>query len=451
MAAQGATAAAIAPRLARRPSRRRLVVAGLCAAFVLATGVAALLLDTTRSDLDLFFWPSAEIAAHGHPLLVYAVRSGLNPNDNGPLALLPLTGVAALSNLLGIATRMPLRDGLTETVFAVFSLLLAREAVLWVEAGRGRRVPRLAVGALFLALPPLWVTTIDFGHVEGPLELWLLLLGIRLVARHATLRGSVCLGLAVLTRSLALVALLPVVLSLLSGRRWRAAAGLVGGTALVTAAGIVPFLVADRTDLVYSLLTFRPTLAVAGGSLWFVFRAAPWIGVVQGSDVWFLAAAAGLLSAALLATRGAAGGGEGIAAARATPGVRGGPPLPELEVARILPLLAISSLCVPMLAKTTWPYYYLEPCVLATLWWLARPQRVVSWRVLPPALIAVGGGVLGAIEQHLPLPALPGEIAGIAASAGIAGIIALIVADAAALPGRRAVPVSPAPLDSPGC
>ena len=55
------------------------------------------------------------------------------------MSLLPLGVVVAVINALGWQDGMRLRDALTVGVFAVFSLLMAREAVLAIEAGRGRR------------------------------------------------------------------------------------------------------------------------------------------------------------------------------------------------------------------------------------------------------------------------------------------------------------------------
>ena len=116
------------------------------------------------------------------------------------------------------------RDALTVGPFAVFTLLLAHEAVLAVEAGRGEPTRRLLVAAVFLLAPPLWVALVGFGHIEQPLELWLILLGVRLQGRGAPLWAGVCLGLAVMTRSVAAVCLLPLVLALLADRRWGRAA-----------------------------------------------------------------------------------------------------------------------------------------------------------------------------------------------------------------------------------
>ena len=116
---------------------RPLSLALLAVAFMAASAVAVLLFDISKTDLDVFFWPSAEIAVHGHPLLVYTLRAGPYPNANGPVSLLPLGLVAAVINAFGWQDSMRLRDALTVGVFAVFSLLMAREAVLAIEAARG--------------------------------------------------------------------------------------------------------------------------------------------------------------------------------------------------------------------------------------------------------------------------------------------------------------------------
>jgi hypothetical protein len=385
----------------------------LAAAFIAASAVAVLLFDTTKTDLDVFFWPSAEAAVHGHPLLVYALHSGLYPNANGPVSLLPLSLVAAMANTLGWQNSMHLRDALTVGVFAVFSLLLAREAVLAVEAGRGRTSRRLLVSGVFLLAPSLWVALIGFGHIEQPMELWLILLGVRLLGRRAAIRAGICLGLAVMTRSVAAVCLIPLLAALLADRRVRSSAALVGTTALTAAAVIAPFWLADRTDVVFSLVTYRAALPIVGGSLWVAFPGGAWAGFVRHSDGLLFAGAALVLSVIALAWRRR----EGWA-----------PP-------RVYGLLAVAAACVPMLAKTSWPYYLLDPYVFAAIWWLGRPGRVLSWRVSAPLLLAAGGIVVAAVEPTLPLPPGPGAIDGILASAGMAVVIALILA--ADLAGHR--------------
>jgi hypothetical protein len=396
------------------------VIPLLALAFMVASAVAVLLFDTSKTDLDVFFWPSTEIALHGHPLLVYTLRAGPYPNANGPVSLLPLGVVVAVINALGWQDSMRLRDALTVGVFAVFSLLMAREAVLAIQAGRGRGreargtarggegrgqlTRRLLIAAVFLLAPPLWVALVGFGHIEEPLELWLILLGVRLLGRGRTVWAGICLGLAVMTKSVSAVCLIPLLVALLFDRRIRSAAALAGAAVVTAAVVIAPFLLADRSGVVYSLVTYRGELPIVGGSLWVAFLGSGWDAFVRHSDAVLFMGAALVLSVAALAWR-----------------PRGGSATP-----RVYGLLAVAAACVPMLAKTSWPYYLLDPYVFAAIWWLGCPRRVVSWRLAVPLLLAAGDIVLAAIEPTLPLPAGTGAAVGIAASAGTAVVIALL-------------------------
>ena len=411
---------------------RHAAIPLLAVAFMAASAVAVLLFDSSKTDLDVFFWPSAEIAVHGHPLLVYTLRAGPYPNANGPVSLLPLGLVVAVINALGWQDSMRLRDALTVGVFAVFSLLMAREAVLAIEAGRGvgrgRDSRRLLISAVFLLAPPLWVALVGFGHIEEPLELWLILLGGRLLGRGRTVWAGVCLGLAVMTKSVSAVCLIPLLVALLFDRRVRSAAALAGTAALTAAAVIGPFLLANRPGVVYSLVTYRGELPIVGGSLWVAFLGSAWDGFVRHSDAVLFAGAALVLSVAALAWR----------------------PLSGWATPRVYALLAVAAACVPMLAKTSWPYYLLDPYVFAAIWWLGRPGRVLHWRLAVPLLLAGGDIVLAAIEPTLPLPAGTGAVVGIAASAGTAVVIALLVGLSWGAPSDRSAPPAPDAPPGPG-
>jgi len=67
---------------------KRAVIVGLAALYVAAWTLGSLALKTRPSDLDLYFWPSAETVIGGHPLVVYsAYLRDAYPNANGPLGL----------------------------------------------------------------------------------------------------------------------------------------------------------------------------------------------------------------------------------------------------------------------------------------------------------------------------------------------------------------------------
>jgi hypothetical protein len=73
---------------------------------------------------------------------------------------------------------------------------------------------------------------------------------------------------------------------------------------------------------------------------------------------------------------------------------------------------------------------------------------VLHWRLAVPILLAGGDIVLAAIEPTLPLPAGTGAVVGIAASAGTAVVIALLVGLSWGAPSDRSAP--PAPDAPPG-
>jgi hypothetical protein len=269
------------------------------------------------------------------------------------------------------------------------------------------------VAAVFLLAPPLWVALVGYGHIEEPLELWLILLAVRLLGRGRTVWAGVCLGLAVMTKSVSAVCLIPVVAALLFDRRLRSAAAVTGAAVLTAVVAIAPFLLADRSDVVYSLVTYRGDLPIVGGSLWVAFLGSGWDRFVGQWDAVLFGGSAFLLSAAGLAWR----------------------PRRGWAAPRVYGLLAVAAACVPMLAKTSWPYYLLDPYVFAAIWWLGRPGRVLHWRLAAPLLLAGGGIVLAAVEPTLPLAAGPGAVVGVAASTGMAVVIALLLGLSGTAPG----------------
>ena len=355
------TAAAIALRIGRR------VEPYLVATAFLAGLALASFAFWSKSDLDLFRWPMAELALHGHPLFIYTVHAGIWRSDNGPLSLLPLTAVVASVNALGWQADAPLRDAVVMGVFGLFALAFAREAVRAVGSARGQPLPRsVATWSAFLLAPPLWIGMVSYGHAELPLELWLILLTVRHLDRGRTAAAGCLLGLALLTQTAVLLAALPLVLILLAGRRVRAAAILLGTAAIVAAAGLLPFLLADGRDVIASLVTYRGQAPAVGGSLWTLFAQTPVATFIQHDDALLFGAAAVVVT--WLAVRG---GGATVA---------GSP--------QVYALMALSTACLPLLAKSVWPYYLVDPCTFATIWWLARPGRVDNWRLYVPVLFS---------------------------------------------------------------
>jgi hypothetical protein len=336
------------------------------------------------TDLDYFFFPAVRIALSGHPLLVYAVRfQTVIANDNGPLAFVPLTVVAAVASRLGGSDDDRLLRALVLAAFSIFTLLMAREAVAAIDRLRGASLaglPRFLAYLVFVASPTLLVGVLGYGHIEQPITLWLVLFAVRILARGRPAVAGISFGLALLTRSLAAVPLIPLGLLPLVRGRWRALAWLAGSAAVVVALGLLPFVLADPTDTIYSLLTHRGDLPVSGGSFWQLLVGTAYVWIPQRADVLFILGLAVLLSLVVIVRRR------------------------DLEPSSrdVYGLLALTALTVPLLAKSVWPYYFLDAYVFGTIWWLGQTDLLALRRGLVGVaipLIATIGTLLTEVEM----------------------------------------------------
>jgi hypothetical protein len=347
--------------------------------------IAGWLWTVPPNDLDNFFLPAVRIALDGHPLLIYTVRYWtIIANDNGPLGLVILTPVVAVADRLGWMDDVALRRLLILGAFSVFSLLMAREAVAAIDRLRGATLEgrsRVLAYGVFAASPTLWMSVLGYGHIEQPMALWLVLLGVRSLSSDRSAVAGISFGLAVLTRSLAALSLIPLGVLLLVWGRWRALALLAGSAALTVALGVVPFLLADPTDTIYSLVTHRGLLPVGGGSPWQLLVGTPYLWVPQHWDVLFVLGLAVLLSLIVIVAR------------------------KDLEPSSrdIYGLLALTALTLPLLAKSVWPYYFLDAYVFGAVWWLGQAGALAWGRRLIGAaipLIAIIGTLLTEYEME---------------------------------------------------
>src|SRR5260370_2849021 len=169
------------------------------------------------------------------------------------------------------------------------------------------------------------------------MTLGLVVLAVRSVANGGSGAAGISFGLAMLTRSLAALPLIPLGLLLLVRGRWRALAWVGVSAALVVALGLLPFLLADPTDTIYSLLTHRASLPVGGGSLWQLLVGTPYLWIPQRADVLFVLGLAVLLSLIVIVARR------------------------DLEPSSrdSYGLLPLTALALPLLAKSVLPYYFL--------------------------------------------------------------------------------------------
>ncbi len=366
------------------PALTRAATWGLGIIYAAAWAIAGWLWNGPPSDIDNFFLPAVRIALSGHPLLIYAARfQDVIANDNGPLGLVPLTAVAAVASWLGWLEDERLRRALIMAAFSIFSLLMAREAVAAIDRLRGARLnglSRLLAYGVFAASPTLVNGVLGYGHIEQPMTLWLVLLAVRSLANGRSAAAGIGFGLAILTRSLAALPLIPLGLLLLARGRWRALAWFGGSAALTVALGLLPFLLADPTDTIYSLLTHRASLPVGGGSLWQLLVGTPYLWIPQHVDVLFVLGLAVLLSLVVIVARK-----DLEASSRDTYG-----------------LLALTALTLPLLAKSVWPYYFFDAYVFGAVWWLGQVDPLAFGRRLNAAaipLIASVGTLLTEYEM----------------------------------------------------
>src|SRR5262249_33230998 len=140
---------------------------------------------------------------------------------------------------------------------------------------------------------------------------------------------------------------------LLAGRDWRRLISFGGIGAIVAGLGFAPFFLFDRSDTMYSLVSWRGTAIIGGNSVWTLFA----YDQNDGSIRHLIDSAARrldfyvvILFVVIVA---------GLAAFRF--GVRA-------FSREAWAVLAIAELAVPMLSKNNWPYYYLEPFIVLLIW-----------------------------------------------------------------------------------
>jgi hypothetical protein len=373
--------------------------------YVTAWIATSLVLKTTPTDLDLYFWPSAETVVHGHPLFIYsAYGHQASPNANGPFGLIPLIPVVALANALGWEGNIGARSALAGAVVSLFVMLLAWQAVRLTGRGHGA-VARVFVpaGAVLLA-PALWIGVIDYGHYEQPIELCVVLLGAGWALRGRSALAGVSVGVAVLVRTIAAFSLLPLALTPLARRSARRSAATIAVCGVTVAAGLAPFLIADGPDVTHSLFTYRGTLPIGGGSFWLALRQTGLAWVAQHGDVVIAA----LVGAALIAITLR----RHITVASAPTGLFG--------------LLTVTAACFPLFAKTVFDYYLVEPYIFAVVWWLARPGSARNWRALVPVLLTADV-LLSKLGELVPANWLVAE--GVTSSVILAVVVAMVTAD----------------------
>jgi hypothetical protein len=305
------------------------------------------------TDLDVFFFPATRYALAGHPLDIYQLRVGLiYPNANGPLGLAPVLLAAWLADLRGWLGDVMLRRALVFAISAPFPLLAGWEAARIVErvGGRLRGLASLLPYLLMAFAIELWLSALYYGHVEQIIAVWLTLVALRLLVARRAIASGALLGLALLARSDVALIILPIILTLLVRRQVKSAIWLAVGVVDALMAGLLPFLIADTRDTLFSLVAFRSALPVGGGNVWSLSVAHAFVHFGQRYDALLAIGVATLLTLVVLLVRR------------------------DLNISSpdMFGVLALSTLCFALLIKTLWPYYYQEAALFATVWGLAR-------------------------------------------------------------------------------
>lgn len=322
------------------------------------------------SDLTNFFFKSADYILRGDPWHMYAVRgSGLTatyPNYNPPLSIFVIAFFRGLGHALHADGNFGGQIAFVSLPFLAFVPLLGY-LVLRALRTFYPEIPETQqlLAYMLVALSPLtWQSYGTWYHIEQPMMLCLLVGSMLALQQRREGLAGLLAGAAIMTRTTALFPLIGIGVLLLMGREWRGLAKWAGTIALVVVVVMGPFLLVDRVDVSYSFLTWRGGAPVGGNSIWALLAGIrPLNGLARRLDapsvVLFVAAAAYLAGRQL---RISAYGRDAWA------------------------VLAIAALAVPMLSKTNWPYYYLEPFILLLVWEFTsmhdRLAGVWRWPVL---------------------------------------------------------------------
>jgi hypothetical protein len=324
------------------------------------------------SDLTSFFFRSANEILAGHPWQIYAVRAfGGYPNYNPPLSIFLMAPLLGIAKALGLTANYGAQITFVSIPFIGFVLLLGYATVVALR----HLYPAISETQRFLAYilivfsPLTWQTFTIWYHLEQPMMLALLVGAVVAFQMQREGLGGVLAGLAVLSRTTAIVPLVAFGVLLLVGGEWRALWRFGGAAAGVAAVGFAPFFLLDRANATYSLLTWRGGAEIGGNSIWTWFKydgpqsASPLRYALDHAarrlDMYTVIVVVVVVAVlAMTHLRISAYGREAWA------------------------VLAIAALCVPMLTKNNWPYYYLEPFVFLLIWEFAsmHDRRFGLWR-----------------------------------------------------------------------
>ena len=355
------------------------VVGLLLGAEAIVRGTRAVV-SISDSDLTNFFFRSADYILRGQPWQMYAVRASVAyPNYNPPLSIFLMAPLLALARAIGFAKNYGELITFVCIPFMVFVPVLGY-LVLRVLRQLYPQMPeaqRFLAFALVVLSPLTWQTYGTWYHIEQPMMLCLLVGAILALQQHHEVLAGLLTGLAVMTRTTALIPLIAIGVLLLMGGEWRALLKLGGVGTVVVAVIMAPFFLADRADTTYSFITWRGGAPIGGNSIWTIFAASnDATGLRHTADA--IARRLDMPSVILLVV---------VVAFLAARTYR-----ISAYGRDAWAILAIAALAVPMLSKTNWPYYYLEPFIPLLIWEFAsmhdRRPGLWRWPVLSVSFLA---------------------------------------------------------------
>jgi hypothetical protein len=265
----------------------------------------------------------------------------------------------------------------------------------------------LCLGIMFsLFITSFWQVTALRGHVEG-LMLLFLLLTLRWLPRNLVL-GGLCAGMALATKHMVAMELLPIGIVLLTGgwrvahvdRQGRAPRGYPRGPL----PDLEAFLIWGGIAAAVFLGWVLPAAVVNPGAVWYAFITLPGRLILTGPglpvliDKWAQGALGGpdyaqlhtaLMDQSNLALPLIAGA---VALVAVSWAARRGQPI-TLEDPRLLGLIALSSVTQVVFAKWVGPHYYQLPLLLAFIWDVVRTApRIRAEGVRPGTFPWIGLG-----------------------------------------------------------
>jgi hypothetical protein len=349
-----------------------ITVASLLVGLVAVIRGTSAFVTPADSDLHNYFFKSADQILQGHPGSIYAARGDAPlqdiPNDDPPLIDFLIAPMLALARLISSDFRVQVAIVCLPFLLAVPVLgTLTVRALRNVTPG-ATTAQRQLVYALICFSPLLWIAFSPWGHLEIPLMLCALIGTLLALQSRRDLLAGFLAAVALFTSLTALFPLLALLALLVTTGHRRTALRVLVVSAVVFALAMSPFLLADRHDTVYSLVTWRPSRAIGGNSIWAlvnVDRPASLASLLRRLDT-----PAMVLFAA--ATGWFAGRRLGV-------GLYG----PDAWA-----VMAVGALALPMLVKANWPYYYAAPFVLLLVWESARLSRADRNRVVPVVSVA---------------------------------------------------------------